>query len=159
MKSSKQLLERIRARINEISEILKENGYEPEKISEEEFYQYLTGETPYKEKYTLEDVLKDNFLMLHEVVEISELKRMGIPVNKRTVIEFHSKAYEAHLTATDVELSYAFKVKNFSWIRTRLEHLRTWEEDELLPPDLLPKVRQLLRKYAFFSNFTPQVEP
>lgn len=146
---SKWLLKRIRTRIDEISEILRENGYEPEEISEEEFYQYLTGETPYKEKYLMEDILKSDFLMLHEVVEISELKRMGIPVNKRTVMEFHPKVYEAHLTATDVELSYALRVGDFSWIRTRLEHVRSWKEDELLPPELLPKLELLLKKYVF----------
>jgi len=145
---SARLLEKIKIKIEEISRILRELGYDLKSISEKEFYYYLTGETPYQEAYKLNDVLENEFLMLHEVVEISELKKMGIPINRSTVMDFHTKVYEAHLTATDIELSYALKKRDFSWIKTRLEHAKQWINDEYLPPSLVPKVNELIRKYG-----------
>lgn len=148
MEISQRMLERIKARISEITETLRENGYEPVEISEYEFYLYLTGETPYQEKYRLDDILESEFLMIHEVVEIGEFKRKGLPINRRTVMDSHPVVYEAHLIATEVELSYALKTGNYSWIRTRLRDMRSWKDDEFLPSDLLPKINELLRKYG-----------
>jgi len=66
---------RIARRIREVVEILKGLGYYPEKISSKEFHEYMTGETPAGDTITLEDVLCNEFFMVHEVVEISELKK------------------------------------------------------------------------------------
>ncbi|HIE23227.1 MAG TPA: hypothetical protein EYP68_03245 [Candidatus Korarchaeota archaeon] len=59
--------------------------------------------------------------MVHELLVISKLKRKRLPINKRTVMDFHLIVYEAHLITTEVELSYTLKTKNYSWMRTSLD--------------------------------------
>lgn len=61
----------------------------------------MEGEAPTSDAVTLDDVLHNEFLMPHEVVEISELKKMGVPVNRQTIISFYTQVCEAYLTALD----------------------------------------------------------
>jgi len=89
--------------------------------------------------------------MMHEIVEICELKKMKIPIDKDTVIKYHPIVYGAHLTAAEWELKYALENKDFKWIRKRLKHAREWLNDELLPKQLLPKCKSLIDKFSNVS--------
>ncbi|MFB0522168.1 MAG: hypothetical protein ACETV1_00220, partial [Candidatus Bathyarchaeia archaeon] len=73
----------IRLELKKAAETLRKMGYMTECISSKEFYDYMTGETPTGDTITLNDVLSNEYLVLHEAVEISELKKMGVPINRR----------------------------------------------------------------------------
>jgi hypothetical protein len=40
--------------------------------------------------------------MVHELVEMSELKKRGIPLHSKTVTDFHPIVNEAHMMAFDL---------------------------------------------------------
>ena len=46
-----------------------------QKTFQHEFYDYMTGEIFFEDKTTLRDVLDSEYLTIHELVEISELKK------------------------------------------------------------------------------------
>lgn len=142
---------RIDTKIKEATRILKQLGYESKHISAKEFYDYMTGETPTGDVITLNDVLASEFLMIHEVAEISELKKRGIPINKQTVMSFHSKVYEAHFTATEYELNHAVNKKDHAWLELRLTHARDWLEDKHLPEKLVSRCKSLIKKHSELS--------
>ena len=101
-------------KLKEATAKLREFGYESQSISPKEFYNYLTGETPTGDTITIADILGNEYLIIHEVVEISELKKMGIPINTQTaMITFPDRSYDTHYTATECELDYALNSKNF----------------------------------------------
>jgi hypothetical protein len=144
----------IAVKMGEVIKILKGFSYNPEEISPKEFYEYMTGETPTGDIITLEDVLRNEFLMVHEVVEISELKKMGVPINKQTVVRFYPKVYEAHLTALDYELTHAINEGNYEWLKPRFKNFEAQLNDPFLPPEfkylkqkLAPKVKHLEKKF------------
>ncbi|RLE55330.1 MAG: hypothetical protein DRJ30_04030, partial [Candidatus Methanomethylicota archaeon] len=58
-------------------------GYVVEEVSTKEFYDFMTGEIFSEDTITLVDVLENDYLMIHEVVEINELKKMGRIINSR----------------------------------------------------------------------------
>ena len=94
----------------------------------------MTGETPTGDTITIADILGNEYLMIHEVVEISELKKMGIPINKQTVImTFPDPSYGTHYTAIACELDYALSRGDYDWLRFRMKHAESWIEDEDLP--------------------------
>ncbi len=93
--------------------------------------------------------------MIHEVVEMSELKKMGIPIRKDTVMKFHPKVYEAHYTATEQELNYALSKKDFGWLKVRINHAKSWLQDDSMPQYLLPRCKATIKK---FSKFLPKEE-
>ena len=134
--------------LRKATKTLKELGYESQNISPREFYDYMTGETPTGDAIIIVDVLNNVFLMIHEVVEISELKKMRIPINKRTVVMFHPKVYEAHYTATEYELDHALNEKNYDWLKVRVNNAKSWLEDDSMPPHLVPRCKAIIEKFS-----------
>jgi hypothetical protein len=65
----------------------------------------MTDEIFCDDKTTLEDVLNNEFLMVHEVSGINELKKMKRPIDKRVIVGSPKHViYEAHLTVMELEL-------------------------------------------------------
>jgi hypothetical protein len=142
------LQDRITVKLKETAEILKGAGYRGQFILPKEFYDYMTGETPTGDKITILDVLDHEFLMLHEVVEISELKKMGIPISKLTITSFHSSVYEAHYTAFEYELNYALDKKDYDWLKVRMDHAISWLDDDSMPTHLVPQCKTIIEKFS-----------
>lgn len=147
------MFRKINTHIRKATRILKELGYKSEDISAKEFYDYMTGETPTGDTITLNDVLANKFLMIHEVAEISELKKRSMPINKQTIMSFHPKVYEAHFTATEFELNHAVVTKDYAWLKLRLGHAKDWLEDDYLPQELTSRCKSMIRK---FSEYLPK---
>lgn len=140
----------IETTIKQIENILQSIGYKPCIIEPREFYEYITGETPTGDTVTLEEILQKEYYMIHEVVEICELKKMKIPINKTTIIKYHPQVYKAHLEATEWELRIALEKGDIEWIKTRLKHAEDRLNDESLSKELKPRCRNLIQKYSKF---------
>ena len=69
------MLVEIETKIRKAEEALKKIHYSQEQISAREFHDYTTGETFSGDTTTISDVLGNEFLMFHELVEMSELKK------------------------------------------------------------------------------------
>ncbi|MGB9675749.1 MAG: hypothetical protein ACPL0C_00995 [Candidatus Bathyarchaeales archaeon] len=155
------MYDKIASEIMKVVEILKGLNYNSENISPREFYEYMTGETPTGDIITLEDVLCNEFLMVHEVVEISELKKMNVPINKQTIVKFYPQVYEAHFTALNYELTYALNKKDYEWLKRRIENFQSQLDDPYLPPEfnhlkqkLTPKYESMIEKFSRFISST-----
>lgn len=135
-------------KLKETAEKLKRMGYECQDISAREFYDYMTGETPTGDIITIIDVLDSEYLIIHEAVEISELKKIGTPISKRTVKDFLLRVYEVHYTAMEHELDYALEQKNQAWVKLRMALAQSWLEDDLMPKHLIPRCKSLMEKYS-----------
>ncbi len=142
------MLKEIADRIREAERILSERGYDYERVEPREFFDYLTGPTATGDKTTLREVLDSRYLMVHELVEMSELKKRGIPLRKDTVTTFHPAVYEVHMTAFDFELSLARDEGDRGWVEQRVRLVDSWLEDELMPPHLARVCRRLKEKFS-----------
>lgn len=153
------MLVEMEAKIRKAEEALKKIHYSQEQISAKEFQDYMTGETFSGDITTISDILGNEFLMFHELVEMSELKKTGIKINKRTLMESPKPMiYTAHFTAIEQELNYAFLKKDFSWIKTRLQQHKSsvLENDQHLPEELRPKAEEILAKFnKLIATLTP----
>lgn len=143
----KEIEDKIKSTANKLRSI----NYEAEKVSPQEFYDYMTGEIFSEDTTTLDDVLGNEYLMVHELVEISELKRMGRIINKKVIVGSPKMViYEAHLKAMETELMYALYKKNYFWIKIRLRQYKesVLDNDPNLPKKLKPKAEALLEKFS-----------
>jgi hypothetical protein len=138
----------IKQRLKETGRLLIRISYTPQPLTSKEFFDYLTGETLTGDTTQIEDILTSDYLMIHEIVEISELKLRGIPIHRRTFLEHPLAVYEVHLTATDYELKYALRQKDYDWLRLRLQQAECWFDDPHLPQQLVPKYRALLDRFS-----------
>lgn len=145
------MLAEIEAKIEKSKKAFKLLSYKAEEISAKEFHDYMTAEVFSEDTTTLDDVMGNEFLMVHELVEMSELKKMGRKINKHTIMECPKvMIYQAHFSAMEQELSYALVKKDLVWAKTRLRQHKesVLENDPNLPKELKHKGEELLQKFS-----------
>jgi len=140
-------------RIKNSMERLKEIGYQAENVSAQELYDYMTGEKFSEDKTTLRDVLDSEYLMIHEVVEIGELKKMGRRIDKRVLVDSPKTIiYTAHFFAMELEMDYALRKKDHPWLKLRIGHHRSvLFDDPNLPESLKTRAREIYDKFKEFE--------
>lgn len=144
----------IQEKIVSMSEYLKEHKYPIVKIKAEELITYFEGDAPSGDTTTLEQVLQSKWLLVHELVEISELKKQGYTIAFDLLVSKPTVVFQAHLIATDWEFQLARKEADNEWIRKRLNDVKNWLDDPNLQSSLSSKCRELLQKYSMkTSNF------
>ena len=88
--------------------------------------------------------------MIHELVEISELKKMGKTINKRVIVDSSKiTIYTAHFTAIEKELEYALHKRDYAWVKNRLRQHKesVLEDDPNLPQEMRPRAEAILEKF------------
>jgi hypothetical protein len=125
-------------------------GHDLIEVSAKEFYDYMTGEIFSDDPTTLRDVLGNEYIMIHELVEISELKKIGRKIDKHVIMETPKiPFYTAHLTAMETELEYAIHKGDTYWAKIRLgQHKESvLDDDPNLPEELRPRAEEIYEKY------------
>ena len=136
------------ARFIELTEeILTARGYEYTRVEPWEFIDYITGPTPTGDQTTLEEILEKRYLTIHEVVETSELKKMGVPLDESTATEHFQEVFASHIVAFEEELSLARDEGSDDWVEERLRLLDVWLEDDLTPEEFLDDLVDLKKKF------------
>ena len=144
------MLSEIKSKIETARKKLNSIGYTVENVSAREFYNYMTGEIFSEDTTTIDDVLENEFLMIHELVEISELKKMGKTINKRVIVDSSKiTIYTAHFTAIEKELEYALHKRDYAWVKNRLRQHKesVLEDDPNLPQEMRPRAEAILEKF------------
>ena len=127
-------------------------GVEVVEVTAEEFYDYLTGETFTGDITTLSDILGSVYYVVHEVVEIGELKGAGVRIDGRTEVTAPRELiYAAHFRAYGVELEVALGRGDMVWVRTRIDnHYRNLVGDEFMPESVRGEAEALYERYRAF---------
>ena len=86
MRSNRTLRE-IAAAFQEHHEILSEAGIMEKEVLPTELFEYFAGDTPSGDKTTLDDVLSNRWLLLHEIAEIKHLKIKGHQISGKLLWE------------------------------------------------------------------------
>jgi hypothetical protein len=144
------MLSDIENKIKAARKALRSIGYVAKEVSAQEFYDYMTGEIFSEDTTTLDDVLGSEYLMVHELVEISELKKMGRTIDRRVIVESPKTViYEAHLTAMECELGYALHKRDRFWVKIRLRHHKesVLNDDPNLPREMRPRAEAIFEQF------------
>jgi hypothetical protein len=144
----------IEYRLGQVYELLDELEYQLNKCTPKELYDYMTGETYTGDRITLLDVIGNEYLLLHEAYEISELKRLGVEIGVNTLKDSpKEKIYEAHLNAMEFELDYALLLEDYYWLRHRLgHHEKAVNDDPWMPESQKPRAREILENYIQYRS-------
>jgi hypothetical protein len=140
----------IDSRIIEAKEALKEFDYDPVDVSAKEFFDYMTGEIFSDDPTTLQDVLNNEYVMIHELAEIGELKKIGRKIDKHVIMETPKiPFYTAHFNAMETELKYALYKRDTYWAKIRLRQHKesVLDDDPNLPEELRPRSEEIYEKY------------
>jgi hypothetical protein len=151
----KDLQEMILFRLEQTNELLEEFDYELNKCTPEEFYAFLSGDKISNERVTLRDIVGNEYMMVHVIVELSDLKKQGLVIGAKTVSDTDKeKLYEAHLRAADYEMGYAMLIEDYYWMKHRLEYLVNMiENDKNLPESLKPAATKIYENFKPYMNY------
>jgi hypothetical protein len=144
------MLSEIENKIEATKKALGSISYIVKEVSAQEFYDYMTGEIFSEDPTTLDDVLGSEYLIVHELVEINELKRMGRTIDKRVIVDSPKTViYDAHLTAMETELNYALNKKDYVWVKIRLRQHKesVLDDDPNLPEEMRPRAETIFEKF------------
>jgi hypothetical protein len=152
--SYEDILEIIEFRLNQVIELLNEFEYKINACTSRELYDYLTAEKFKDSTITFRDRLGNEYLLLHSIIEISELKDAGVEINTRTIVDTNKEVlYGAHLKAIDYELGYSLILEDFYWLKHRLAHLSNdIETDEYMPENLKTRALETLNSFTEYKN-------
>ena len=150
-----EIKEIIEFRLNQVYELLNEIEYELNTCTPLELYNYLTGENFKENKITFRDRIGNEYLLLHTIIEISELKESGIEIDKKTVVNAPKEVlYSAHMKAMDYELGYSLILEDFYWLKHRLAQLgRDIKTDEYLPESLKEEVLEIYNSFLEYKDY------
>ena len=144
------MLSEIETKIEATKKALRSISYVVKEVSAQEFYDYMTGEIFSEDPTTLDDVLGNEYLMVHELVEINELKKMGRTIDKRVIVDSPKTViYDAHLTAMETELNYALYKRDYFWVKIRLRQHKesVLDDDPNLPEEMRPRAEKLFEEF------------
>ena len=149
----------IDAKIRKAREALEKFGYDLVDVSASEFYDYMIGPIFSDDPTTLRDVLGNEYIMIHELVEISELKKIGRRIDKNVIVETPKiPFYTAHFNAMETELKYALYKEDTYWAKIRLRQHResVLDDDPNLPEELRPRAEEIYEKYRRLAKQTSE---
>ena len=153
--SFEDLKESIEYRLEQTNEILGELEYDVAECTADEFYGYISRDTHHGLAVTIRDIIGNEYLMFHEVVEVSELKRLGLPVGEHTYREGPpEKVYEAHMNAMEFELEYALLLEDYYWLKHRLDyHGETTLKNKKLSSELRERAQEIYDHYSRYIDY------
>ncbi|MBE0519025.1 MAG: hypothetical protein IH630_07380 [Thermoplasmata archaeon] len=128
--------------VQDAKRLLEDNGYDCTTTAAD-LRQWFEADTPFDENFGLDEVLRYPLLVVHELVEIENVKRMGLSLTKDVIVTNLEKIDDAHLIATEAELKIAIALRDVRHIRDRLENIRMWIEDDTVTPENKEKYRRM----------------
>jgi len=140
----------VNAKIIKVNEALRQIGHRQVNVSAREFHDYMTAEIFSDDPTTLRDVLGNECIMIHELVEIDELKRIGRRIDKHVIMKTPKiPFYTAHFDAMETELKCALQKGDTYWVKIRLRMHResVLGDDPNLPEELRPRAQEMYEQY------------
>ncbi len=125
-------LERFERAVSEADVLLARHGY-GYRGDAADLMAWLQTDTPYPNPSPAE-ILDTPLLVVHEIVEIAEVRRMGLRITKDVIVRNMERINDAHLRATEVELDLAIREERTDYVRSRSRDVASWCEDPLLTP-------------------------
>ena len=103
---------------------------------------------------TFRDHLGNEYLLLHSIIEIGELKGAGVEINLKTIMDTPKDVlYGAHLKAMDYELGYCLILEDFYWLKHRLAYLgRDIKTDEHMPEELKERAKEIYDSFLEYKD-------
>jgi len=118
----------LRSAVETARALLRDNGYHCETTAED-FILWFRADTPYDQGDEINHVIVSPLYMAHELVEIENVKAMGLELTKDVIIRNMQKVDDAHLKATRIELQLAVSMRDIRHISERMNHISMWIED------------------------------
>src|SRR5512137_753491 len=134
--------EEIQGAVEKAKQLLLECGIDTD-VTTDDLIQWFETEIPIPD-ISLGEVILDPLLVVHELVEIDEILKMGLEITKDVIIKNPKKVDDAHLKAAIVEAKIASSIGAVEHLRERVKEMEKWCVDETLPESRRVEYRHLM---------------
>lgn len=128
--------------VEEAKEMLRGSGIDLD-VTADQLWNWFETDLPMPD-ISLGEVLINPLLVVHELVEIDEVLKMGLAITKDVIIRNPEKVDDAHLVAAKIELLVARNVGASAHIKERITHIEKWALDKALSESRKAEYRRLL---------------
>jgi hypothetical protein len=135
-------LDEVEKAVENAKEMLSECGIDLE-VTADQLWEYFETDLPVPD-IELGDVIVNPFLVVHELVEIDEIVRMGLAITKDVVMKHPDEIDRAHLKAARVELMVAKACAAEEHTRALVGAIERWCVDEAVTQSRREEYRKLL---------------
>ena len=141
----RKMIREIESKIEKAKRILESLKYSLGDISVQDLLDYMSTETFVEDKVTLKEVLENDYYLIHELVEISEWKKIESRIHKRITVDSpRILVYTIHYISLEKELEYALQRKDYAWVEKRIRnHLK----DPYIPEEFKPQAQVILKRF------------
>lgn len=138
--------------ISKVSELLREKEVPYVEVSPKEVIKYFSGEAPSGDVRKLSDLVDEKWLLIHELLELSELKRKGCTISRDLLDSKSDEVYRAHVFAFAWELRLAKRAGDNKWVERRIQLVKNWINDERIPEDVKRRCEDILKEYRSLNT-------
>jgi hypothetical protein len=140
-------IDEVEAAVERAKRLLAERGYECS-AGVEDLILWFEADTVYDADFGLDRVIARPLLVVHELVEIDTVKRMGLTLTKDVIVTNPEKVDDAHMVATEVELEIAASLGDHEHIGQRLDDIRMWMQDPAVTHGNRVKCREMWDRFS-----------
>ncbi len=120
-------------------------------VTSDQLWDWFDTELPFPD-IDLGDVIIDPLLVVHELVEIDEVLKMGLEISKDVITKNPHKVDDAHLEAAKVELMVAKTIGAYEHVGDRVQDIEKWCEEKSLSVGRRAEYRSLLADAKTFLS-------
>lgn len=135
--------EEIQTAVDKAKELMTNCGIDVDTTTED-LIDWFDTELPFPD-ITLGEVVIDPLLVVHELVEIDEMLKMGFALTKDVIMKNPEEVDDAHLKAAGIEMKIAHSIGAAEYIRDRIKDMEGWCIDKALAESRRADYRQLLK--------------
>ena len=132
----------VRAAVDNARQLLRDCGIDVD-VTADQLWDWFETDLPVPD-IELGDVVVNPLLVVHELVEIDEVLKMGLTITKDVIIRNPEKVDDAHLKAARVELAVAEAISATEHIRELTKAIEKWCVDKALSEMRRAEYRHLL---------------
>jgi hypothetical protein len=120
---------RVQLEVSSCRRLLEEHGIECSTTADD-LIAWFNADTAYPD-ISLDELLGRPLLVVHELVEISEVKKMGLKLTKDVILKNPEAVDRAHCLATLAELKMAVELGDVEHVRSRMRSIESWISDPM----------------------------
>lgn len=128
--------------VDRAKQMLSDSGIDVD-VTAEQLWEWFETDLPFPD-ISLGEVVINPLLVVHELVEIDEVLKMGFAITRDVIMRNPEKVDDAHLIAAKVELLVAKNVGAAEHIKERIAHIERWAVDETVSEGRKVDYRRLL---------------
>jgi hypothetical protein len=134
--------EEIQAAVDNAKELMEKCGLDVAATADD-LIDWFDTELPFPD-ISLGEVVVNPLLVVHELVEIDEMLKMGVALTKDVIMKNPKEVDAAHLKAAKVEMNIAHSIGAAEHIRDRIKDMECWCVDKALAKSQKADYRRLL---------------